>query len=192
MIQLISCGFSFSYDKNPRISEGIRALANIRYSGAKIELVKLVTQEPDKVSSGILSVAYATAIIFGQDPAQLLMKIDEGHENKTQSLREHFRKILAEKQLEMFPSEVYDEVWEEMRRGELYSDRLWAFMEIVANVTNYTMINPILHHFPENFERPQNETHLDDLQIFYGENHYACLFFNASIQTVFMYDIQFC
>lgn len=144
------------------------------------------TKDKTRDSSGILAVAYATAVVFEQDPSKLLMHIDERTQNKTQTLRTHFHKILTEKQLEMFPFEVYDKVWEEIRRGEIYSDYLWEFMEIVANETNYKMINPILHHFKEEFVRKKNETHLDDLQIFYADGHYACVFYNASLETVFV------
>lgn len=86
----------------------------------------------------------------------------------------------------------YDEKYKEIRQGQLYSDYVWEFMEIVNNVTDYKMINPIMFPFEEEFKRADNETHLDDLQIFYGGDydtgHYTCTFYNASLNSVFVYD----
>lgn len=89
--------------------------------------------------------------------------------------------------------EKYDKVWEEIREGQLYYDYVWEFMEIVNNnVTDFNMINPILTPFEEEFKRPENETHLNDLQIFYSGDytggHYTCTFYNVSLETVFVYD----
>lgn len=52
-----------------------------------------------------MSVAYAIDIIRGLDPTKVPLKLDEDEKNKTTTLRKHFRRLLAEKRLEVFPSE---------------------------------------------------------------------------------------
>lgn len=82
--------------------------------------------------------------------------------------------------------------WEEIRQGQLFYDYVWEFMEIVNSVSDYEMINPIMFSFEDVYNRAENETHLDDLQIFYGGDygtgHYVCTFYNASLNSVFVYD----
>lgn len=97
-----------------------------------------------------------------------------------------------EQPMEPFLKAKYDKAWEEIREGQLYYDYVWEFMEIVNNVTDFKMINPIMTPFDDEFKRADNETHLDDLQIFYGgdesSGHYTCTFYNALLNTVFVYD----
>lgn len=96
--------------------------------------------------------------------------------------------------------EKYEKILNEIRTGQLYYDYIYDFMNIVNNVTKYNMINPILTPFEEFFERPENETDLNDVQIFYegdfAENgskggHYICTFYVASSKTVYVFDSLF-
>lgn len=84
---------------------------------------------------------------------------------------------------------------EEAREGELYYDYIWQFMEVVNNNTDFEMLNPICTAIDELVKRPDNETHLNDLQIFYdgsynhvGGGHYFTVYYDADMKTIFVYD----
>lgn len=100
-----------------------------------------------------------------------------------------------EQKPEISVKDKYKKAMEEVREGELYYDYIWRFMELVNNATDFKMINPILTPFDDEFKRPENETHLNDLQIFYegglnqiGGGHYFCAYYDAKLKTVFVYD----
>lgn len=97
--------FPRRYDRNQFLCAGLMSLVEIRYPYARVKFLIPKTTQPDTVSCGVLSVAYATALILGEDPTKIPFKLDEGQKNKTVTLRRHFREILAENRLKMFPSE---------------------------------------------------------------------------------------
>lgn len=69
-----------------------------------IEFFVPKTKQPDEVSCGILSIAYATAIIMGSDPAEVKFKLNKYLKNKTKSLRDHLAKMLSDNVILPFPS----------------------------------------------------------------------------------------
>lgn len=102
---------------------------------------------------------------------------------------------VREPPVELSVKDKYKKIMDEVREGELYYDYIWQFMQIVNNVTDFEMINPVLTAYDEYVKRPDNETHLNDLQIFYdgnfmsiGGGHYMCVYYDAELKTVFVYD----
>lgn len=70
--------------------------------GAEIVLVKPGTTQPDNVSCGLFSIAYATALIFGLDPKD--MKLNSASSGDPAIyLRKHLEQIYRQRRITPFP-----------------------------------------------------------------------------------------
>lgn len=88
----------------------VRASLEILYpsvksgGGAKIVHVKPGTTQPDNVSCGFFSIAYATALIFGQDPKDIKFKLASSGDPVVY-LRKHLEQIYLQRKITLFPTE---------------------------------------------------------------------------------------
>lgn len=101
---LTLCQFFSRFDRSQLLCQGLMGLIELRFPYARVVFAKPATSQPDTDACGIMSAAYATMIVQGEDPRSVPLKLDPGKKNRALTLRAHFRKILAEKRLEKFPS----------------------------------------------------------------------------------------
>lgn len=92
------------FDRNPILCRALLPLVDVRYPYSRVQFAIPATSQPDTVSCGIMAAAYATMIVQGEDPRRVPLKLDDTPKNKALTLRAHFRKILADKRLQKFPS----------------------------------------------------------------------------------------
>lgn len=73
-------------------------------SSKSIEFVEPKTKQPDDESCGVFSIAYATALILGEDPKTRSFALDKKSKDSSMSLREHVKKMFVFKDLIKFPA----------------------------------------------------------------------------------------
>lgn len=64
-----------------------------------------MTKQPigDVTSSGVIAIAYATMLLFDENPQETQLKIDSAKINQTSSLRAHLLPIIESNELQTFP-----------------------------------------------------------------------------------------
>lgn len=93
------------YNSVKQFSERARTIIDYRYPNHKIiEFIVPKIKQPDKVSCGIFSIAYATALIIGDDPADIQFNLNKYKRNETKSLRNHLVQMLEDKKTLSFLS----------------------------------------------------------------------------------------
>lgn len=94
-----------SYYNDNRLSARAQDIIDHRYSNYKfIQFIVPQTNQLDRSSCGVLSIAYATALIMGDDLADIEFKLNKFSKNKTKSLRKHLVKMLRKNIITSFPS----------------------------------------------------------------------------------------
>lgn len=99
----------YIYDSLNRgiISSRTQAILNIRYPGYLLHVfIRSKTMQPDFTSCGVFAIAYATALIFHENPATYPLLLGTIGDT-TMTLRNHLASILQQNQLSMFPRDPY-------------------------------------------------------------------------------------
>lgn len=96
--------YVFDSMKFEYLSKDIKQIIDDRYPDTPVKYIRPKTKQPDGCSCGVFSIAYATHLILGLDPAITSLKLDKNFGKRTVSLRKHIAKMITHKKLRPFPT----------------------------------------------------------------------------------------
>ncbi|XP_031627096.1 uncharacterized protein LOC116343261 isoform X2 [Contarinia nasturtii] len=89
------------YLRQKRVLQVLYPLVNFTKTSS-VKYIKPKTRQNDASSCGLFSIAYATTVIFGQDPATYKLQLSTGDQSMT--LRNHLFEMLTTGKFSLFPS----------------------------------------------------------------------------------------